>query len=79
MYLYNTLVQEDREYLVSLHRKKLSTDEAVWIRGAMKRYNIVEKAYSEAKELILEAIESMERLGEHDLSNIAKSMIEREF
>ncbi len=79
MYLYDTLEEEDREYLISLHHKKLNKDEALWIKGAMKKYNIIEKSYQEAKELINEAIELMEAMGERDLSNIAKSMIEREF
>ena len=79
IYLHESLKEEDAEYLVSLHRKKLSVDEAEWIKVAMQKYNIIEKSALEAKELIGEAIVSMERLGEHDLSNIAKSMIEREF
>ncbi len=79
MYLYEVLAEEDRAYLVSLHRKRLSDDEALWIKSAMKKFNIIEKSYAEAKELILEAIELMESLGEKDLSNIAKAMIEREF
>ena len=79
MYLYDILAKEDREYLVSLHRKRLSADEELWIKSAMNRYKIVEKSYAEARELILEAISSMESLGEQDLSNIAKAMIEREF
>ncbi len=79
MYLYEVLAEEDRAYLVSLHRKRLSADEALWIKSAMKKFNIIEKSYAEAKELILEAIELMESLGEKDLSNIAKAMIEREF
>ena len=79
MYLYEMLEEEDREYLVSLHRKRLSDDEALWIKSAMKKFNIIDKSYAEAKELILEAIELMESLGEKDLSNIAKAMIEREF
>jgi octaprenyl-diphosphate synthase len=79
MYLYNILAEEDREYLVSLHRKKLSEDEAIWIKSAMDKYNIIEKSYQEAKELVVEAIELMESMGERDLSNIAKAMIEREF
>ena len=79
MYLYEVLAEEDREYLVSLHRKRLSEDEALWIKSAMKKFNIIDKSYAEAKELILEAIELMESLGEKDLSNIAKAMIEREF
>jgi len=72
MYLYDILAKEDREYLVSLHRKRLSADEELWIKSAMNRYKIVEKSYAEARELILEAISSMESLGEQDLSNIAK-------
>ena len=79
IYLYETLKEEDREYLVSLHRKKLSNDEAEWIKVAMQKYNIINKSSLQAKELIGEAIVSMENLGEYDLSNIAKSMIEREF
>jgi octaprenyl-diphosphate synthase len=79
IYLHEVLAEEDGEYLVSLHRKRLSLDEELWIKTAMKRYNIIDRAYQEAKEIITEAIVSMERLGEHDLSNIAKSMIEREF
>ncbi len=79
MYLYDVLEEEDREYLVSLHRKRLSSDEALWIKTAMSKYNIIEKSYDEAKVLIFEAISLMESLGEKDLSNIAKAMIEREF
>ena len=79
IYLHDALKEEDREYLVSLHRKKISSDEAEWIKVAMQKYNIIEKSALQAKELIGEAIVSMEHLGEHDLSNIAKSMIEREF
>jgi len=79
IYLYDSLALEDREFLVSLHRKRLSADEALWIKSAMKKHTIIEKAYSEAKLLIDEAIELMESLGEKDLSNIAKAMIERAF
>ena len=79
IYLFESLAQEDREFLLSLHRKRLSQDEAEWIKSAMKKYNIIEKAYSEAKELVDKAIELMDSLGEKDLSNIAKAMIEREF
>ncbi len=79
IYLYEVLAHEDREYLLSLHRKKLSSCEALWIKGAMEKYKIIEKSYREAKELIEEAIELMESVGERDLSNIAKAMIEREF
>jgi len=79
MYLFEELADEDREFLVALHRKSLSQDEAQWIKAAMNKYKIIEKSYAEAKALIDEAIELMESLGEKDLSNIAKAMIERVF
>jgi octaprenyl-diphosphate synthase len=79
MYLYEVLAEEDRKYLLSLHKKRLTKDEALWIKSAMGKYKIIEKSYAEAKELIVEAIYLMESLGEKDLSNIAKEMIEREF
>ncbi len=79
IYLHDALVEEDREFLISLHKKHLTNDEASWIKSAMKKHNIIEKAYAEAKVLIEEAIELMESLGEKDLSNIAQAMIERKF
>ncbi len=79
MYLYEALEEEDRVYLLSLYRKRLNEDEALWIRTAMNKHEIISKAYFEAKELIIEVIRLMESLGESDLSNIAKEMIEREF
>jgi octaprenyl-diphosphate synthase len=79
IYLYESLKEEDREFLVSLHKKKLNSDEALWIKRAMDKHCIIEKAHNEAKILIDEAIVLMESLGEKDLSKIAKSMIERNF
>ena len=79
MYLYEALEDEDRAYLLTLYKKRLNADEALWIKSAMKKYEIIEKSYFEAKELIVEVIKLMESLGENDLSNIAKEMIEREF
>jgi len=79
IYLYENLEEEDKEFFVSLHKKKLNKDEADWIKTAMAKHGVIEKAYAEAKVLIDEAIELMESLGEKDLSNIAKSMIERSF
>jgi octaprenyl-diphosphate synthase len=79
IYLYECLEEEERELLVSLHKKPLREDEAAWIKAAMNKHGILEKSYAEAKVLIDEAIELMESLGEKDLSNIAKAMIERNF
>jgi octaprenyl-diphosphate synthase len=79
IYLYECLAEEDRIFLISLHRKRLSSNEALWIKSAMDKHQIIVQAYAEAKTLIDEAIELMESLGEKDLSNIARAMIEREF
>ena len=79
MYLYNLLAEDEKIRLRSLHRKRLSDEEASWIKSAMAKHKIIEKSYDEAKLLIVEAIELMDSLGENDLSNIAKAMIERNF
>jgi len=79
MYLYEKLEKQEQEKLTSLHRKRLTSDDEVWIKTKMSEHKIIEKSYEEAKILIVKAITLMESLGEYDLSNIAKSMIEREF
>ncbi|CAA6801139.1 MAG: Octaprenyl diphosphate synthase (EC / Dimethylallyltransferase (EC / (2E,6E)-farnesyl diphosphate synthase (EC / Geranylgeranyl pyrophosphate synthetase (EC [uncultured Sulfurovum sp.] len=79
IYLYEKLLEEERKVLVSLHKKILTNDEELWIKSAMKKHRIIEKSYAEAKVLVDEAIDLMESLGEEDLSNIAKAMIERKF
>ncbi len=79
MYLYEKLNDKEKRKLVSLHKKRLDQKDEKWIREKMLEHNIIEKSYLEAKKLIIEAIELMESLGEKDLSNIAKPMIEREF
>jgi len=79
MYLYEKLDSQQQHKLISLHKKRLNPQDEKWIKEKMAEYNIIEKAYSQAKDLIVEAISLMESLGEKDLSNIAKAMIEREF
>ncbi len=56
IYLYETPDREEREYLKSLHKKRLSDDEALWIKGKMRENRVVERAYAEAKALVEEAI-----------------------
>ena len=79
MYLYEKLNAKEQQKLVLLHRKHLTAEDETWIKTKMAEHKIVEKSYEEAKVLIVEAITLMESLGETDLSNIAKAMIEREF
>ncbi len=79
MYLYAVLSPDEQRNLVSLHRKRLTLEEMQWIKMKMAEHKIIEMAYTEAKVLITEAIALMESLGEQDLSQIAKAMIERTF
>ncbi len=79
MYLYAVLLPNEQQKLRSLHGKRLTFEEVQWIKMKMAEHKIIEMAYAEAKVLITEAIALMESLGEQDLSQIAKAMIERTF
>lgn len=79
IYLYESLNKDDKIKLVSLHGKKLSVDEQVWIKTMMQNTGVIEKSYNEAKILIEEAIALMDACDEKVLSHLAMAMIEREF
>ena len=79
IYLYEVLDAEDQMKLKSLHTKKLSSSEEVWIKAKMQEHGVIEKSYMEAKVLVEEAISLMNTLGEDALSSIAMAMIERDF
>ncbi|MBT8343845.1 MAG: polyprenyl synthetase family protein, partial [Sulfurovum sp.] len=79
IYLYELLGSEEKEKLRSLHAKKLSTEEQLWIKMKMQEHQVIQKSYEEAKVLIVEAIELMNDKGENALSSIAMQMIERDF
>ncbi len=79
IYLYEALDVADAAKLKSLHTKKLTLDEQLWIKAKMKEYQIIEKSFAEAKVLAQEAINLMNARGEMALSGIAMAMIERDF
>ena len=79
IYLYEALSSEDKEKLKSLHKKVLKPSEQEWILAKFQEYNIIEKAKQEAFELINEAIEIMQKAGEHGLEAIAIKMVDRSF
>ena len=79
IYLYEILESEDRKKLVSLHMKVLHKEEQTWITQKMDEHQILMKCYSQARELIDEAVELMNENGEEALSDIAQEMIERDF
>ncbi len=79
IYLYEALDETGRERLKNLHAKVLSKEEQRWIMTQMQTHQILMKCYAQARELIEEAVELMNRLGEDALSEIAMEMIDREF
>ena len=79
MYLYETLSDEDKIRLKSLHAKVLQKEQQQWIQMMMQKNGIIERSYAEAKVLIEEAITLMNNRGEEALSSIALAMIERNF
>lgn len=79
IYLYEVLEGEEKEKLRSLHAKKLSEEEQLWIKVRMEKHHIIQKSYAEAKMLVEEAIALMNSRGENALSHIAMQMIDRDF
>ena len=79
IYLYEVLKSDEKEKLRSLHAKKLSAEEQLWIKTKMQEHEVIQKSYQEARLLIEEAITLMNDKGEDALSNIAMQMIERDF
>ena len=79
IYLYEVLESEEKEKLRSLHAKKLSKEEQLWIKVRMEKHQIIQKSYAEAKLLVEEAIALMNSRGENALSHIAMQMIDRDF
>jgi len=79
IYLYEALDDADRKRLRSLHKKVLDAKEQMWIMRQMEEKQILIKCHAQARELIDEAVELMNALGEDALSEIAMEMIDREF
>ncbi len=77
IYLYHSLDAVAKQKLLSLHRKKPTKDETIWLMEQFKKYGSIEKAYSEAKKLSDEA--SLVIKGEDELVAILQSMIERNY
>jgi len=79
IYLHEALDKAGQERLRSLHGKRLTDEEQAWIKDKMKKHEIIQKSFLEARKLVEEAISLMDKEGEAALSSIAMSMIEREF
>jgi len=79
IYLYDVLDASGKQKLKSLHGKVLNKEELNWIMVQMQEHQILIKCYAQARELIEEAVELMNKHGETALSDIAMEMIDREF
>ncbi|MCF6205769.1 MAG: polyprenyl synthetase family protein [Sulfurovum sp.] len=79
IYLYEALDEAGRAKLQSMHARVLKPEELNWLKVQFEERQILLKCYAQAKELIDEAVELMNALGEDALSEIATEMIDREF
>jgi len=79
IYLYESLDEAGRQKLLAMHSRPVTGENADWIRKEMVRTAALERAKSEAVELVKEAIALMKREGEPELEAMARKMIEREY
>ncbi len=75
IYLFDSLDDEGKERLISLHAKKLNDEDVKWIRSQMQKHHSIEKAYALAKRLSEEAKEAVKE--ESELAAILDKMIQR--
>ena len=77
LFLYESL--ENKDALVSLHKKSLNEEQTNWIKSQMKTTGALEKSIKLAQELGFEALDVIKDENNDDLYNIMNQMINREF
>lgn len=77
IYLYEALSLEDKEYLKSLHARKLSLDEIQWVQEKMQEHKTIERSFDLAQKLSNEAKEITSN--DAALVAILETMIQRSF
>ncbi|SFV74833.1 Octaprenyl diphosphate synthase / Dimethylallyltransferase / (2E,6E)-farnesyl diphosphate synthase / Geranylgeranyl pyrophosphate synthetase [hydrothermal vent metagenome] len=77
IYLYHKLDENEKQKLVALHGKKLSTKESQWIQDMMQKYHTIEESFQLAQKLSDEAKEAV--AGESELINILDTMMKRSY
>lgn len=77
IYLYKALNEEDKKRLVSLHGKKITSEESLWIQTKIKEHKTVEKSFELAVTLSNEAKSCISK--DSDLVAILDTMIKRTF
>ena len=77
IYLYELLDENDKQKLISLHAKALSTENTKWIKDKMTEYKTVEKSFILASKLSNEAMLAMK--DDEQLVGILQTMIQRSY
>jgi len=77
IYLYHHLNEDEKQKLLSLHAKKISQEETLWIQEKMQEYKTVEQSFLLAKELSKEAQNAMS--DDIELVAILETMIKRNY
>ena len=77
IYLFESLDDEGKQKLISLHAKKLSSEQIDWIKEQMHKHKSIEKAYLVAEKLSQDAKEAVK--GEQELIDILDKMIKRNY
>jgi octaprenyl-diphosphate synthase len=77
IYLYEALPKEEKEYLLSLHKKQTTPKEVEWIKEKMHQYKTIEKSYEVAVKLSKEAQEAVK--ADEELIAILDKMIQRSY
>ena len=77
IYLYHALDEEGKQKLLSLHGKKITEDETLWIKTKMAEYKSVEKSFALAVKLSDEAKAAIN--GDTELIAILDTMIKRSY
>jgi octaprenyl-diphosphate synthase len=77
IYLYHAVDDNDKERLVGMHAKKISSEESEWIKSKMQEHNCVERSFALAVKLSEEAKQALS--GDEALIAILDTMIQRSY
>ncbi|NWF67242.1 MAG: polyprenyl synthetase family protein, partial [Campylobacterales bacterium] len=77
--LYQKLHDNDKNYLKSLYKKELNSDELNWIKENMKKYNVVDECYEVVNMIVNEALETIKEYKNSILEEIVLKMTKRDY
>jgi octaprenyl-diphosphate synthase len=77
IYLYNALEDTEKERLLRLHAKSISSEDTAWILSKMAEHKTIEKSFELAQKLSNEAKAVIAE--DEDLVNILNTMIKRSY